>query len=105
MQISAFLLASTSGPKETSKEAFSKLVANGHFKNRQEQITYWLGQSKEPLSRRDLAQLMGVEASSLSHPIRVLLDSDTITLYGKKKHQDTRHLAESFTLKTSENER
>lgn len=104
MQNYTLLLTSTSNVKETSKEAFNELLTSGHFKNRRQQILYWLGETLKPLTRRELAKLMGIETGAISHPIKQLLEQGEIIQCPKKKNKDTRKVAESFTLKIDSDE-
>jgi len=95
----SLLVTSTRDISQNSKEAYYQLKRNGYFKNRTEQILYILSETSEPLTRRELAAIIGCEPSSVSHPVKRLLCEDKIIQVGKKKNSYSRLLADSFTLK------
>ena len=95
----SLLVTSTRNISQNSKEAYYQLKRNGHFKNRTEQILHILSETSEPLTRRELATIIGCEPSSVSHPVKRLLSEDKIIQVGKKKNSYSRLLADSFTLK------
>jgi len=99
MQTYTLLLSHTRGISKNSKDAFLKLLRGGHFKNLRDQILYILKESSKPLTRREMAHIIGCDPSSISTPVITLLREDKIISVGKRKNTDTNKVVDSFILK------
>ena len=83
--------------RETSILAYRKLQSEGAFNNQCDKILFILS-NNEPLTRKEIAEIIGIVPSSIGCAIGRLIKKELIVELHKKKDTETRCLSMLLTI-------